>query len=300
MNLWKDRKWKPMLLKEIDEPFDSDDYIYEIKFDGFRAICYASKEKVVLMSRNGKDMTEKFPELENIKTLVHENVIFDGEIISLDKGKPSFSKMQLRMHIKDKHLIKRKSIDDPVTFIAFDVLYKGKKDLTGESLVNRKKVLDEYQDSDVFKKSKVFNGSGIKLFNEIKKKGLEGIVCKRKKSKYYINKRTDDFIKIKNIKSEEFLVGGYKENKGVSTASIVLGEYRGTDFYYVGKVNISKRDELYEILEKSKKITSPFIVDEVDDCKFVQPKIQVTVEFLEKTKSGHLRHASFKEIKKNE
>jgi len=285
-----------MLLKEIDEPFDSDDYIYEIKFDGIRAICYVSPKEITLISRNGKDMTNLFPELQSIKELVHENVIFDGEIIATDKGLPSFSKIQNRMHIKNKSLIEKYSLDDPVEFVVFDILYHKNKDLRDEPLKKRKEILEKYKSTEFFKISKIFTGSGIKLFKEIKKQGLEGIVAKNKESKYHINSRTDDFIKIKNIKSDEFYVGGYKDNRGAKTVSIILGEYRDKNFYYVGKVTISKKHKLYTLLTKLKSTKNPFI-DQIEDCTFVKPTYLVTIEFLEKTKSGHLRHAAFKELK---
>ena len=116
-----------MLLKEIEKPFNSDNYIYELKYDGYRAIVYVSNKEVTVRSRNNKDITKLYPELQSLKKLVSkEKVVFDGEIITMDGNRPSFSKLQARSHLKNIIKIKELSLNSPVTFIAFDILYLDK------------------------------------------------------------------------------------------------------------------------------------------------------------------------------
>ena len=102
INIWKNRKWVPMLLKEQYEPFDSKDYIYELKFDGNRAVIFASPNKVVIQNRHKQDISYVYPELQKIKNLVTKDTIFDGEIVMFQDGAPSFSKLQERAHLKNK------------------------------------------------------------------------------------------------------------------------------------------------------------------------------------------------------
>lgn len=209
-SLWQDRNWGPMLLKEIAKPFDSKDYIYELKFDGIRAICYASPSQVTIISRNQKDITHLFPELQEIKKLVKNKVIFDGEIIALDQGKPSFSKIQERMHARSQDRIQKLAIANPIQYMAFDIIFE-QKNLIDLPLMERKKVLNQYRDLNCFVKVPYYENNGIKLFQQVKKRHLEGIVAKLKYGHYYPSCRTADFIKIKNIQREKFYIGGYDD-----------------------------------------------------------------------------------------
>ncbi len=292
MNLWKNRDWSPMLLEEIDKPFKSEDYVFELKFDGFRAIIFASPKEFKVVSRNGKDLTRLFPELESIKSLVNEVTIFDGEIVSFDGIMPSFSKLKGRLNVKNDIKIGRMSKEEPVMYVAFDILYRD-KNLVDLELMKRKEILNEYKDSDVFIKSWVFGSDGVKLFKEVKKKGLEGIVAKLKTGKYHICSRTNDFIKIKNIKTSEFIIGGYVENKKNNTVSLMLGEKDKDKLKYVGKVLMNKKHKVFEKLEKLRAKRSPF-KEELGEFVFVKPVIVCEVDYLEKTKGGHLRHPVYR------
>ena len=128
-NIWKYRKWKPMLLGECKEAFDSKDFIFELKFDGVRAVIFVNKDKIFIQSRNQKDLTHLFPELDGIKSLVKNDVIFDGEIVLFKNGKPSFSDLLRRIRVKNLKKLERLSKEDSVVFVAFDILFQN-KDLT--------------------------------------------------------------------------------------------------------------------------------------------------------------------------
>lgn len=286
MNIWKDRNWSPMLLSEIKEPFDSEDYIFEVKFDGIRAVCFANNKEVKIMSRNKKDISYLFPELENIKKLCKYNVIFDGEIVIIEDGKPSFTKLQERLNLRNKTKIDYLSKSNPVIFIAFDILYENKS-LINLDLIKRKEILNKYNDNDYFVKSEVFPTYGIKLFQGIKEMNLEGIVAKYKYGKYHVNERTSDFIKIKNTYVEEFYIGGFEENN--ISGVFVIGELNNNRFMYVGKVLIGKNESLFKrikLCRKSKNYFSNFN----ENINYVKPEIKICVEYLEKTKNGTLRH----------
>ena len=175
MNIWKNKKFSPMLLEEIEKPFNSKDYIFELKFDGQRAIVFASPSKVIIKSRNYYDITHLYPELQSIKNIVNKNVIFDGEIVVFDNNKPSFQKLQERFRLKNENTIKTYSEKMKVEFVCFDILYEN-KDLTNLDLMKRKEILSKYTDNDVFIKNKYVEEKGIDLFKRVVKLGLEGII----------------------------------------------------------------------------------------------------------------------------
>ena len=276
---------RPMLLAEIPFDFDSK-YLYEIKFDGIRAIVYANKEKINIRTRNNIDVTNLFPELESIKEIVGKRTcIFDGEIVLFAKGKPSFSSLQKRLRIKNKDRIKKMSLDNPVQFVVFDIIYQN-KDLTNEKLVDRKKILDKYKDTDYFVKSEVYS-DGKKLFASVKKMGLEGIVAKEKESFYYPNKRSEVWVKLKNYQTDTFYIGGYIRNKvGIS---LLLGEKKNNGLYYVGKISVSNKREIVKEIIKEKNNKNLFVNYDGDGV-FIKLNIKITINYLEKTKSNMLRH----------
>ena len=287
MNLWKNRNFTPMLLKEIDKPFNSKKYYYELKYDGYRALIFVNKNEIYIQSRNKNDITFLYPELSNIKKIVNKNVIFDGEIVIFENNKPSFNKISKRSKLKNKNIIKKESINNPVIFIAFDILYEN-KDLTNLPLIERKKILEKYQDTDFFIKSKVYLNNGIKLYNFVKKNNLEGIVIKDINGLYHINNRTSDFIKVKNIKSDNFFIAGYINNNKYTT-SLVLCEKNNNDYIYVGKVLISKKNNIYEKILNIKKCKN-YLKIENNDITFIKPILSCKINYLERTKNGHLRH----------
>ena len=290
---------KPMLLSEVLEPFDDKDYIYELKFDGFRTIIHVNTKEIHILSRNGHDVTKLYPELKSICNLVKKETIFDGEIISFKDGIPSFSNLQRRNVLKDISKIEALSKKAPIAFVAFDILYEGKS-LTELPLLKRKKILDKYDETDFFVKTKFVIKDGKKLFKRVVDLGLEGIVAKKKDSLYYPGMRTKDWIKIKNFKDGIFLIGGYTVNK--LTASLLLGQRRDKNLYYVGKVSIGLDSELYKKVAKLKKRTSSPFKDHKDEGEiYVLPKLNCEVEFTEWTDSKHLRHPIFKrEVRKDE
>lgn len=294
MDIFKNDKLRPMLLIEKTKPFNNKDYLYEIKFDGIRALIYIDKEKIQIKSRNGKIMNELYPELLNIKSITNNKCIFDGEIVLMDKGKPNFSKLLERNRLKNKNKINYYKENYPVTFVVFDILYENKS-LIDLELINRKEILSKYNDNDYFIKSRVFD-NGIKLFNIVKKNNLEGIVAKLKDSNYIPNKRTDNWIKIKNIKTDDYYICGYKEKDYV--VILILGEKVNNKFIYIGKVTIGKKYKDYNLIKKCKQ-TNNYLTDFIDNSYvFINPKYICTIKYTKKTKNKHLRHPVFLKIRK--
>ena len=295
MNIRKNRNWQPMLLEEIDKPFNSNEYIYELKFDGIRAIIFASPQKVVIQSRNRQDITHLYPELQKISKIVKKDTIFDGEIISLDNGVPSFAKILERNRLKNNDKIMTESTINPVNFICFDLLYEN-EDLTTLNLLERKRLLKKFKNNDVFVKNKFISTEGIFLYKQIQKMGLEGIVAKRKDSFYNINTRSHDWLKIKNLKEEEFFIGGYVEKESNHVISLALGEYINNDFFYVGKVAMSKKNSLYKKIKMLKVNKFSTISNyNQEDVNYINPKYKCKVIYLERTKNNHLRHPIIKD-----
>lgn len=284
MSLWKN-EFTPMLLKEVDEVFDDENYLYEVKYDGIRVLVFVSNDSVVIKSRYGMDITKLFPELSCLSKMVNAKVIFDGEIIILDDERVSFSKLQKRFHLKNKKTIDFLSKTNPVVFMCFDVLYEN-RDLINLSLLERKEILNNYEDNEVFVKSTYVYGKGSKLFKAIKSLDMEGIVAKKIDSKYLINERSDNWIKIKNYKSDDFLILGYINKENV--ISLVLGELLKGRIVYVGKVSLGKKRSLANKIMNMKEVKA--LIDIKDkDVIYVKPNVKCEVKYLERTSNGLLR-----------
>ena len=278
-----------MLLEEVNEPFNDKNFLYEIKFDGIRALIYVSKNSFKILSRNGTNLTNKYPELNKIQKLVgNHEIIFDGEIIATEGAHPSFSLLQKRNRVK--RVSSDIMNDIPVYFIVFDILYDN-VDLTNLSLDKRKKILGQYPDNSVFIKSRIYS-DGLSLFKMVKKIGLEGIVAKKRKSIYLFGKRTSDWVKVKNIHVDNFIVHGYLEK--TNTYSLLLGEYKNNKLKYVGKVSVNKSHEVMNTLKKMKKINNQFVNFD-EKATYIIPVKTVRIHYLERTKFDMLRHATLDE-----
>ncbi len=283
--MFDNKNIKPMLLAEIPVDFDDNKYLYEVKFDGIRVLIYVNKKRISIRTRNNVDITHLFPEINDIKNIVkNDSCIFDGELVLFENDKPSFSSLQKRLRIKNCDRIKTSSLNKPVVFVVFDIIYQN-KDLTNMMLIDRKKILNRYKDTNYFVKSKVYN-DGKKLFVAVKKMGLEGIVAKEKESRYYINKRSSVWIKLKNYQNGEFYVGGYVKNS--ISYSLLLGEKKKNKLYYVGKIKVNNKDIIKKVLGQKRQDNSFCNYDDIG--LFIEPNIKLTINYLEKTKNNMLRH----------
>ena len=191
---------RPMLLERKEEPFDHPDWIFEYKWDGFRALIFIDQEMKII-SRNQKNLTPYFPELQCINSLFKKGTVLDGEIVANGGHKGCFSEILRRTRAATKGV--------PVKFIVFDILALNYKDTVKVPLENRKLLLPQYKEEFIYTANFVEN-HGIDAFEAAKQYNFEGIVAKKKNSLYLPGKRTSDWIKIKNLLREEFLVFGLR------------------------------------------------------------------------------------------
>ena len=223
-------KVKPMLSTLVDKPFDSKDWVFEVKWDGVRSILLFHKSKRILelQSRNSKSITHRYPDL--IKALsfsmpsssslikCKESVVLDGEIVVLDKKKgiPSFQSHQKRMNIDFIKEIENLSKEIPATYYFFDILYLDGNNLQGLPFLERRKILSQVVDKENarIKISHFIEEKGQKIFDRTATMGLEGLVAKHKSSKYLQGIRSRDWLKIKHIKTQDCVVIGYTRGEG--------------------------------------------------------------------------------------
>ena len=292
MDLYKKNNFKPMLLSEKYNVFNDKNYIYEIKFDGIRALIFLNNNEIIIKSRNGLILNKLFPELLNIKNITKNKCIFDGEIVLMDNGIPSFSKLQERIRLKNEAKINYYKKNNPVSFVCFDILYEN-NNLIDLELLKRKKILNKYKDTDMFIKSRSYK-DGIKLFKLVKENNLEGIVAKLKNSKYIPDIRTKEWIKIKNIKSDNFYICGYKEKELV--VSLLIGEKINNKLNFVSKVIIGKKNKDFDLIKKCKKTNNKFINFYENDYIFIESIYKCNINYIERTKNNHLRHPVYNGI----
>ncbi len=289
----------PMLATLVKNPFSSKDWIFETKFDGIRCIACKKGKKISLYSRNKKLLNSSFPEIEKALLKVSKkDFVIDGEIVTFDKRVTSFSKLQPRMHVKKPtaKLIK----DIKVNYFVFDVMIYNEKDLKKLPLIERKQILKKkFSYASLIRYSTYKSKDGEKYFNQAQKKGLEGLIAKKKDS-IYVSKRSKAWQKFKCVNNQEFVIIGYTEPKGerVGFGAILIGYYKGKELRFAGKVGTGfDREKLNKIIKKLKRIErkNSLLSQKIreKDVHWVAPKIVCEIGFTEWTKDHKLRHPRF-------
>lgn len=295
---------EPMLATLVDQPFDNADWVYEVKWDGYRAIAFMNKGQVELKSRNDKSFNEKFYPIYNQLKEIKLNAVIDGEVVVLTKsGIANFGALQNW----------RSEADGDLVYYVFDILWYEGKDLKELSLLERKAILKEIlPQNEQILFSEHFDTSGIDFLKEAKKMGLEGIMAKRKDSIYHVNNRSHDWLKVKANKRQEVVIGGYTLNDDSSKvfSSLLVGVYKGKKLIYTGKVgtgyNTKLQKELMVLFKPLITEKTPFS-DEPDVNKpsrfrpnpphasvtWLRPELICEVSFTEMTNDGVMRHPSF-------
>jgi bifunctional non-homologous end joining protein LigD len=256
----KPRFVEPMKAKLVEKPPTTDDWVYELKFDGIRLIAIKADKRVSLLSRNENELSGRFPEIvEAIKNLPAHEFVIDGEVVALDdEGRSSFQLLQgLEME-------ERKS---PVYFYAFDLLQLDGKSLLGLQLEARKKFLEELCSGagDPIRYSGVIGGDAKRLLEEVKRRGLEGLIGKQRNSVYEPGRRSGAWIKLKCINEQEFVVGGYTPPQGARKhfGAVLVGYYDNNKLVFAGKVGTGFSAKSLSTLHKEFQKTAR------DDCPFV-------------------------------
>ena len=282
-----------MLAVSTDEPFNDKDWLFEIKWDGYRAVSFIQNGQVRLVSRNQNDLTAQFSELEILPSHVKATTaILDGEVVALDdEGRASFSLMQQRTGFRKygQRVAGERGI--PIVYYVFDLIYVDGFDLRKVSLEDRKAVLQKILKSDErVRFSDHYPEQGLALFEVAKQKGLEGIVAKRRQS-CYEERRTREWLKIKITKTLDAVVGGYTEPEGSRKyfGSMVLGLYNDKgQLIHVGQAGTGFDQKLlksvYDVLKEREVAKSPFhgVVD-AKKVHWVKPELVAEIKFGEWT-----------------
>lgn len=282
-------------LAKLTETIPSEDYIFEIKYDGYRIVAYCGST-IKLKTRNNLDYSKKFPSVLKSLKLLDRSMILDGELVSLDKnGRSDFSLLNDNIkHGKENF-----------TYVVFDILALDGKDLRNKPLIERKEILkDVLKDlpSGIVLSSYVHN-KGKESFKTAQKLDLEGIIAKKVDSKYN-GLRDEDWLKIKCYKRQEFVIGGYlTSDKNKDLSAILVGYFDHNKFIFAGKVGtgftISQRVELSKKFKNNARKTCPFEKCDVKNAIWIKPDLVAEIQFGEITKNGLLRQPSFIGLRKD-
>jgi bifunctional non-homologous end joining protein LigD len=281
-----------MLCTLVPRPFDHPNWIFEIKWDGYRAIAEIEKGSVRLYSRKLKSLEGYFPQLIETLTKLKVEAVLDGEVVVLDEeGRSHFELLRHRQRREKDHLI----------YYVFDLLYLDGKDLRQLPLLRRKAILKDLVESiscPSVQFSDHVEDQGKALFDVASKKGLEGIVGKDADSPYLSGARTEYWVKFKNYRIEPFYIGGFTGNLN-HIESLLFGIFKGKEFIYVGHTDkgVTRGDNRKQLGRKLGDLirgTSPFSnrPDITAPVHWIEPKVTCRVRFLEWTQDGHVRHAT--------
>jgi bifunctional non-homologous end joining protein LigD len=279
-----------------------DNWLYEAKFDGYRALALKDGTKVRLLSRRGNDLTAAYPAVrDSVAALDAQSAVIDGEIVAFDEnGRPSFQQLH-----------HRSAKPAAIRFFAFDLLHLNGKDLQAQPLTARRAALQKLLMGFAVDFSDELTGSPEDIIHAIAAVGLEGVVAKRRDSRYEPGKRTGAWQKFKVKLRQEFVIGGYKpEHRNFQ--SIVVGYYENTKLRFAARVRAgftaARRAALFELLRPLKTDECPFTdlpsertghwgegvtEEDMKILKWVKPTLVAEIAFTEWTRDGNLRHSTF-------
>ncbi len=307
MSLWDN---EPVLIKPMlafpAKPFDSKDYLMEIKYDGTRGIAYLDNEnkKLMLLNRRGKFFQYRYPEFSNLLDNINaKRAILDGEVVVFKDGKPDFYELEKREQTENASKIELFSKISPAVYVAFDILHLNGEDLLNRPLIERKKLLEETLSEDNYLiYSRYVIGKGKEFFSKIKRKGLEGIMAKKIDS-FYQQGRSKDWLKIKATNTLDAVVIGYIASDKEDLSALLLGVYEKGKIKYIGRIGTGfdeeKRKEILAMLKKLGRYNYNIDLRLGKDKKafMVKPEVVVEVKYMEITKDKMLRAPSFVRIR---
>jgi len=281
-------------------------FVYEPKLDGTRAICYYDGKAHKLINRRGRDITYRYPEFDFSKHINAKSCVLDGEVVVYDKkGNPSFRLLQKREQIDKPFLIEARSREIPATYVVFDILEKEGKKLWKKPLSERRAVLEKTVGDGPGMQTIFQTKEGPRLWKAIAKRDVEGVMAKRADGPYRPGARSRDWIKVKNLKTIDCVIIGYRQEKRV-ISSLALGLYeggkkgvKGKKLVYVGKVGTGFTERsLKDLYEKLEKIEIEKGAAEMPDYIHpVKPKLVCEVRYLEMSRDRKLRAPAFMRLR---
>ena len=303
----------PMLAKPASAvPRDDDRWAYEVKWDGVRAICFSEPGRMRFVTRNGNDVTPRYPELARLnRALSMHRAILDGEVVALDdRGRPSFAALQGRMHLTRETQVRRLAKEAPVNYVVFDLLW-----LDGHSLMDlpyaerRARLMALNLNGLRWQTPEHVVGGGERMLAATREQGLEGIIAKRLDAPYEPGRRSGCWLKIKNTNRQELVIGGWLPGEGrrrERIGALLVGVHEDGHLRFAGRVGTgftaAELDRLAGLLAPLERDTSPF--DEVPnavkiprEAVWVHPRLVCEVEFLEWSREGVLRAPSYKGLR---
>ena len=295
----------PMLAKLGSLPSDEQRYGFEIKWDGIRAITYYEPGRFRIESRNLNDITAQYPELRRLgRQLGSRDTVLDGEIVAFDdRGRPSFERLQQRMHLTRDAEIRRRAESVPVRYMLFDVLYLEGHSLMGQPYEDRREALESMGlEGPSWQTPRYHRGEGAALLDASAAQGLEGVVAKRLDSLYAPGRRSSAWIKVKNKQRQEVVVGGWlpEKDRPERLGALLVGYYdEQGKFRYAGRVgtgwDAKERARLERALKPLARDRSPFDGKRgPKGARYVEPRLVAEIEFTEWTNEQILRHPSYK------
>jgi bifunctional non-homologous end joining protein LigD len=305
----------PMLARLSTLPADDSGWAVEVKWDGVRAIAYCQPGRVKLQTRNLNDVTAQYPEVKGIaRQLGSLDAVLDGELVAFDEdGRPSFERLQQRIHQTAEGVVRRRMKTHPVVYVVFDVLYFNGYDFTALPYERRRELLEELKlEGESWQTPGYSVGHAEELLAASRERGLEGMVLKRLGSAYAPGKRDGNWLKVKNTLRQELVIGGWTPGEGRRKrhlGALLVGYYEGEGderaLRYGGKVGTgfkaSDLTELNKRLARLERKTSPFGAGPKPPkgAHFAEPELVAEFEFRELTKEGILRHAAYKGLRED-
>ncbi len=289
----------PMLLKRAS-PIDSEDYLFEVKWDGSRGIVLVGARSYRLLSRHQVDLTEHFPELRFLQRL-EPGTVLDGEVVVLKKGKPDFGLLLSRLGSQKALRTRLYAQSTPATYVVFDQLYESYASLLERPLwVRRERLVRtvEALGEPGLVLSEGIRRKGKSFFKEVSARGLEGVVAKRLESRYWAGKRSDAWLKIKHRPKMLCVVLGYVPSERKGFQSLILASELGGKLRCVGRVARGFDENARTRLEKllRSRLAESAIVPSSMRGQWVEPGLYLTVSYTELTARGELRSPVFERM----
>jgi bifunctional non-homologous end joining protein LigD len=301
-------KLSPMLARSGPLPAREEQFGFEVKWDGIRTVLYSDHGHVELRGRNGSDFTSRYPEVRELaRSLGSRRIVLDGEVVAFDdEGRPSFERLQSRMHLASDSAVRRRMRDIPATYVIFDLLYLDGHTTTSLSYEERRELLEALElEGPAWRTPAYHRGEGKALLAATRELGIEGVVAKKLDCPYQPGARASHWIKVKNVHTQDVVIGGWTPGEGGrmrSLGSLAVGLMEDEKLVYAGKVGTGFTEQTLALLKREleplRRDSSPFTGRQPPKGTIhVEPRLVAHVEFREWTKSGTLRAPSFKGLR---